>query len=61
MSVVNAGPTDAEYLYCLLDVEGVTLEGSLFPAHDKAYNNHNNSNKSSTNITFNVSPNSPFK
>ena len=60
VSIVNACPTDAEYLYYLLDVEGVTLEGSLLPAHDKANNNHNNSNKNSTNITFNFSPNSPF-
>ena len=30
MSVVNAGPPDTEYLYYPLDVEGVTLIGSLF-------------------------------
>ena len=33
LSVVNAGPPDAEYLYYPLDVEGVTLKGSLLPAH----------------------------
>ena len=33
LSVVNAGPPDAEYLYYPLDVEGVTLQGSLLPAH----------------------------
>ena len=33
MSVVNAGPPDREYLYYPLDVEGVTLKGSLLPAH----------------------------
>ena len=33
MSVVNAGPPDAEYLYYPLDVEGVTLKLSLLPAH----------------------------
>ena len=32
MSVVNTGPPDTEYLYYPLDVEGVTLKGSLFPA-----------------------------
>ena len=30
MSVVNAGHPDTEYLYYPLDVEGVTLMGSLF-------------------------------
>ena len=30
--VVNAGPPDTEYLYYPLDVEGVTLKGSLLPA-----------------------------
>ena len=33
LSVVNAGPPDTEYLYYPLDVEGVTLKGSLLPAH----------------------------
>ena len=33
LSVVNAGPPDREYLYFLLDVESVTLKGSLLPAH----------------------------
>ena len=34
LSVVNAGLTDTEYLYYYpLDVEGVTLKGSLLPAH----------------------------
>ena len=32
MSVVNAGPPDTEYLYYPLEVEGVTLKGSLLPA-----------------------------
>ena len=31
-TVVNAGPADTEYLYYPLDVEGVTLKGSLLPA-----------------------------
>ena len=31
-TVVNAGPQDTEYLYYPLDVEGVTLKGSLLPA-----------------------------
>ena len=31
-TVVKAGPPDTEYLYHPLDVEGVTLKGSLFPA-----------------------------
>ena len=31
-TVVNAGLTDTEYLYYPLDVEGVTLKGSLLPA-----------------------------
>ena len=31
-TVVNAGPPDTEYLYYPLDVEGVTLKGSLLPA-----------------------------
>ena len=31
-TVVNAGPTDTEYLYYPLDVEGVTLKGLLLPA-----------------------------
>ena len=31
-TVVNSGPTDTEYLYYPLDVEGVTLKGSLLPA-----------------------------
>ena len=30
--VVNADLPDTEYLYYPLDVEGVTLKGSLFPA-----------------------------
>ena len=29
---VNAGPQDTEYLYYPIDVEGVTLTGSLLPA-----------------------------
>ena len=29
---VNAGPPDTVYLYYPLDVEGVTLKGSLLPA-----------------------------
>ena len=33
MSVVNVGPPDTEYLYYPLEVEGVTLKGSLLPAH----------------------------
>ena len=33
--VVNAGPPDTEYLYYPLDVEGVTLKGSLLPANIK--------------------------
>ena len=33
LSVVNAGPSDTEYLYFTLDVEGVTLKGSLLSAH----------------------------
>ena len=33
LSVVNAGPPDTEYLYYSLGVEGVTLKGSLLPAH----------------------------
>ena len=33
LSVVNAGPPDTEYLYYPLDREGVTLKGSLLPAH----------------------------
>ena len=44
MSVVNVGPPDTEYLYYPLEVEGVTLKGSLLPAHI-ANNNHNNNNK----------------
>ena len=31
-TVVNAGPPDTEYLYYILDVEGVTLKGLLLPA-----------------------------
>ena len=31
-TVVNAGPPDTEYLYYPLDVDGVTLKGSLLPA-----------------------------
>ena len=31
-TVVNAGPPDTKYLYYPLDVEGVTLKGSLLPA-----------------------------
>ena len=34
-TVVNAGPPDTEYLYYPLDVEGVTLKGSLLPAGTK--------------------------
>ena len=33
LPVVNPGPPDTKYLYYLLDVEGVTLKGSLLPAH----------------------------
>ena len=33
LSVVNATPPDTEDQYYLLDVEGVTLKGSLLPAH----------------------------
>ena len=33
LSVVNADPLDTEYLYYPLDVEGVTLKGSLLPAN----------------------------
>ena len=32
-SAVSADPPDTEYLYYPLDVEGVTLKGSLLPAH----------------------------
>ena len=31
-TVVNAGPRDTEYLYYLLNVEGVTIKGSFLPA-----------------------------
>ena len=34
-TVVNAGPPETEYLYYALDVEGVTLKGSLLPASRK--------------------------
>ena len=30
--IVNAGPPDTEYLYYPLDMEGVTLKGSLLTA-----------------------------
>ena len=33
MSVVSAGPPDKECLYYPLDEEGVTVKGSLSPAH----------------------------
>ena len=33
MSVVSAGPPDTECLYYPLDVKGVTLKGSVLPAH----------------------------
>ena len=33
--VVNAGQPDTEYLYYPLDVEYVTLKGSLLPAHKR--------------------------
>ena len=33
MSVVIAGPPDKECLYYPVDVEDVTLKGSLLPAH----------------------------
>ena len=33
MSVVSAGPPDKECLFYPLDEEGVTLKGSLSPAH----------------------------
>ena len=33
LSIVNAGPPDIMYLYCPLNVEGVTLTGSLLPAN----------------------------
>ena len=46
MSVVKAGPPDKECLYCALDVEDVTLKGSLSPAHIRSRsNNLNNNNK----------------
>ena len=31
-TAVNAAPPDTEYLYYPLDVEGITLKGSLLPA-----------------------------
>ena len=31
-TVVNAGPPDTEYVYYILDVEGVTIKGLLLPA-----------------------------
>ena len=31
-TIVNAGPTDIEYLYYPINLEGVTLKGSLLPA-----------------------------
>ena len=31
-AVINAGPPDTEYLHYLLDMDGVTLKGSLSPA-----------------------------
>ena len=31
-AVVKAGPSDTEYLYYPLDMENVTLKGSLLPA-----------------------------
>ena len=31
----NAGPPDTDYLYYPLDVEGVTLKGSLLPANTR--------------------------
>ena len=33
LSVINAGPLDTNYLYYPLNVESVTLEGSLLPAY----------------------------
>ena len=53
--IVNAGPPDTEYLYYPLDVEGVTLKGSLLSLVQD-----NNDNKQiviikiriSTSITF---------
>ena len=33
LPVFNAGPSNTEHLYYALDVEGVTLKGSLLPAH----------------------------
>ena len=33
LSIVNAGPLDIMYLYYPLNVEGVTLTGSLLPAN----------------------------
>ena len=33
--VVNADPPDTAYLYYPLDVEGVTLKGSLLPGNTK--------------------------
>ena len=35
MSVVIAGPPDTEFLFDPLDVGGVTLKGSLLPAHTR--------------------------
>ena len=35
ISDVNAGPPDTECLYYPLNVEGVTLKGSLLPAHTR--------------------------
>ena len=31
-AVVDAGPPDTEYLYCPLDIDGITLKGTLLPA-----------------------------
>ena len=33
LSVVNAGPSDTEYLYYSLNVESVTQKGPLLPAY----------------------------
>ena len=37
-TVVNAGSPDIEYLYYPVDVEGVTVKGSLLPASARCGN-----------------------
>ena len=37
-TVVNAGSPDIEYLYYPVDVEGVTVKGSLLPASARCEN-----------------------